>query len=727
MKTIWNIVLAGLLIAASIAQAADEQHISKKTGLKENATVNQERINVCKGVILLPRSPSPILRRGVERIQAKAGYSVDLLHGTDLKELLSRKYNWALVLNDKKIITGSKLGDDAWAVSISGDKPKQVAIEAKTGRAQLFAMYHIAGCLELGKPFSKWPVSQSPVVPKRYAWVTASKNYSPVFRPDWFDHDVAELPSMGYNGIVLECSKTEGTAIGLQTIPLELTKNGVKIDRFKLPAFLQMFNRLKSYGLDISLFFQAYTPPGFKSDDVRAYYDGKRKLSGLINAIKESSYKMASALFVNMPQVDSLFFHSLECPWMWEGAISIYPAKNDKISEQAFDAYLTGLTRASKEYGKDLMFWTHVSGISARQIRSIHRVLERFPSVIVIEDHAWPNDTWPYAPVMGHIYEEAIEKFTTGRWGMTIVTTDGEFFGAGALPTAFPDPHIRSAEAMVKYGAECGIVRLNQQNMTPLSTLRDCNAIHVIAVGEAWWSSPRPLDEQWHDWCTSRFGKSAAPVVISVLKESETIIKKGLSVSDMSLLDHSGLSVHVWKPESKRLKCETFDRPGKLLVNKPYNQLSSGDDFKAWQVKARGIPLETYLQGNTEARNTARNALKKISSVRKYLTADDYEYLTRCFEDAILMIEVLRHTVVARDAAKRCRKNGGEAERLELKKACEAMEKMADKIELSRGVNFFKLKFFFRTRYKGKEYKGYGTPIALRQLADIYRKYGIKR
>jgi hypothetical protein len=674
------------------------------------------------GALLLPKSPSPLLRRGIERIQAKSGSAVDLLHGSTLKELAGRKYGWVVVLKNRARVAGDKLEDDAWTLSVSDDSPRTISIKAKTGRAQLFAIYHIARCLELGTPFADWAASRKPRIAKRYAWISAGNNSSPVLRTDWFDDGVTELPAMGFNGILLNCNNTQGTSIGRQTIPLKLTMKGVVVDRYKLPPFLKLFDKLKSYGLDISLYHQAYVPPGFNPDDVRACYAGKRRLPGLLKAIRENSYRMASAVFTNMPQVDSLFHHSVECPWMWEGGISIFPAKNEKAAERAFDAYLAGLTKACKEHGKDLMFWTHVSAVPARQIRLIHEVLARHPSVIVIEDHAWPNSTWAFTPIMGHVEEKVLMKTTAGRWGMTIVTTDGEFYGAGALPTAFPEPHVRSARTMVKRGAECGIVRVNPQAMTPLSTLEDCNGINVIATAEEWWASPRPLERQWHDWCASRFGKAAAPAVVAALKQSETIVVKGLSASGLSLLDHSALAVHAWDPEGRRLKPKLFDDPGKLLLNKTYEQLENGIEFSAWLVKARGMTLEAFLKDNDQAQAAARDALEKIESVRRHLAPEDYAYLTRCFGDAVVMMEVLRRIAVGLDAVARCRKNGGKEARQDLKKACSAMEKMADRIQKEHGINFFKTKFFFKTRYRGKEYKGYGAPIALRQIALMYRR-----
>jgi hypothetical protein len=677
-----------------------------------------------KGAVLKPASPSPMLRRGLARILDKSPHPVDTLHGREAIDPLLAEYDWVLDLNavpDEEVAEEPSVPADAWAVEVSGDRPKRVTIRAATERARLFAMYHMAHCLEIGKPPQGWAVRRTPLVPKRYAWIAAGLNTSPVCRPDWFDHAVAEMPGMGFSGVLINCNNTQGTAIGRQTIPLELTEEGVAVDRFKLPAFLQMFEGLKSYGLDICLFHQAFVPPGFSPEDVRACYDGKRSLPGLEKAIIESSQMMASALFTALPQVDSLFHHSIECPWMWGRAVSVFPCKDDEAGERALDAYLTGLTRACAEHGKELLFWTHVSNIPARQIRLMHRVLARHPSVIVMEDQAWPNDTWPHTPVMGHVAEDMLDTVTAGRWGMTIVSTDGEFYGAGALPTAYPEPHVRCARTAAERGAECGIVRLNAQAMTPLSTLQDVNAISVIAASEQWWEPARSLDELWTDWCSVRFGAAAVSTVVSALRKSETIIVKGLSASGLTLMDHSGLAVHAWGPGSSRFKSRLFDRPGELLLDKPYDELDGGEDFKAWLVQARGMEFEEFLSANDEAQDAAREALREVESVREHLAEGDLRYLTRCFEDALLMMESLRRIMIGLRTASRCSQEAGEAERRELDAACASLEEMADRIEAQRGVDFFKTKFFFKIRFKGEEHKGYGAPIGLRAIAERYR------
>ena len=676
-------------------------------------------IQAQKGILLAPPACSAMLKRGMERIEKKSPRPVDVLYGREPDEPVLSEYDWILLLDKITIAVGDSLQDDAWGVTVEGDCPARVTIEAQTERARLYALYHIAACLEIGTPVSDWPVKRTPLLKKRYAWISAGNCWSDVARPDWFDRDIEDIPGLGLNGVLLTLTPTHGTSIGRQTLPLTLTEDGVSVDRFKLPAFVQMFDRLKTYGLDIGILHQAFIPPRFTIEQVRSHYDGKTVLDGLEEAIEESSHDLAAAIFTHMPQVDSLLFHSLECEWMWGNAVSMFPRKDDNACGRAFEAYLKGQLRACEARGKTLMFWTHVSGIPARQIRLMHEILERYPDVVVIEDHKWPNSTWPHSPVMGHVADDILERVTARRWGMSIVTTDGEFYGAGAMPTAYPEPNVLSAKTAVERDAECAFIRFNEQALTPLRTLEDVNGIHLVASSEVWWKPARKIDELWTDWCSRRFGADAASAVASALKKSETIITKGFSAGEQPLMDHSALLVGSWKPGVKYRAWDLFARAGELMVDKPWDELDC-PEMRPWQVNARGVALDDFLRDSSEAEVAARKGLKEIESVRTDLTDDDYNYLTTCFEDAILMMEAIRLTAAgARASALYMETSNENPHRLD--EACKAMESCADRIESERGSDFRAAHHFFSTTLNGRLYDAYGLPIGLRSIAEQYR------
>ncbi len=671
-----------------------------------------------KGALLAPLSCSSMLKHGIKRITEKSPQRVDVIYGCLPGDDRLNVYDWVVVLEAMTRAVGETLEDDTWSVTVDGAGPKIVRIKAKTERARLFAMYHIAKCLEMGKEPAEWAIERRPRLARRYAWISGGNCWSSIDRPDWFNRDIEDIPGLGLNGVLLNLTPAHGTAIGAQTLPLSLTEDGVKVDRFLLPAFLQMLERIKSYGMDIGILHQPFIPPEYTVEAVRDHYNGKTFLPDLDKAIEATSHDLAAAVFEHMPQVDCLLFHSLECDWMWGKAVSMFPCKDDETSGKALEAYLKGQLMACETYGKTLMFWTHVSGISARQLRLMHEILERYPDVMVIEDHKWPNNTWPHAPVMGYLVEDIRDTVTARRWGMSITSTDGETYGAGSCPSAYPDPNVLSAETAVQHGAECVYIRFNEQNMTPLRTLDDVNAIQLITCSEVMWQDPRPSDVLWKEWCIRRFGAAAAPALVSAIRKSADFVMKAMTVGNQPTIDTWFRGTFGWKPGRTCRAWDLFARPGERLVEKPWDELVC-EEMRPWQCDAYGTALDDYLRNNAEAEAAMREALQEIESVRADLAEADYAYLSTCFANAVLVIKAMRVTAIAARASALYMAEKTAEHRQRLETACADMKACADYIEAEHKTMYPDGYQTMRQGIKG-HFEAYGPPIGLRKIAEMY-------
>lgn len=675
-----------------------------------------------RGLISVNAPLSSILDRGLDRIRQHSPDPVDILHNRKPADLSSKCYDWILLIDelspvDKEV--GSRQAEETWEVIVSSGDPVRITINAGGESGRLYALYHIAACLEQAMNPDDWALKRAPLLEKRYAWVAAGNCWYDVFRPDLFEQDLQELPEMGFNGIIMLCNETEGTSAGRQAIPLRLTEDDVSVNHYRLQPYRWLFDRVKSYGLDICLFHQAFVPPKYSLREVNEYYNGQRSLSGFEEEIRQSSRALAAALFEHLPQVDSLLFHSIECEWFWGHAAAIFPSRDDAVAERVFRAYLDGMTAACCDAGKDLFFWTHVSGISPKQIRLMREILLQYPEVMVVEDQAHENECWPHCPVMGHVPPDLIKAQAEGRFGLAINTTDGEYYGGGSMPTAYPEPHIAAARTALDLGLELAFVRLNEQSTTTLGTLRDINAIHVLGVSETWWEPARPLGQLWLQWCRRRFGMKAAEPVAAALQKSGTVITSGFSVCNMALMDHNGLKDHIWRPGAN-WGWELFDKPGEVLVDNDFDDLRK-NDIRAWQVRARGVALDDFLRSSQEGEDAALEAIQLIERARSHLSSEDYAYLLSCFKDALPLIRAIRTTAVAAHATSCFLKVGGKEQRQAKEKACSAMDSLADRIEAEHGQDFLPTYPIFKTAWQGREYYGYGLPVALHSIAENFR------
>jgi hypothetical protein len=103
------------------------------------------------------------------------------------------------------------------------------------------------------------------------------------------------------------------------------------------------------------------------------------------------------------------------------------------------------------------------------------------------------------------------------------------------------------------------------------------------------------------------------------------------------------------------------------------------------------------------------------------VSAEDYVYLRSCFRDALPLIEAIRATAVAAHATSRALRTGDREHEQARQEACSAMDSLADRIEAEHGPDFLPTYPIFKTTWRGREYHGYGLPIALHSIAEDFR------
>jgi hypothetical protein len=251
---------------------------------------------------------------------------------------------------------------------------------------------------------------RKPLVPIRLATVSACTNIGERYPAGLFDRTVEQLPSLGFNGVMMMISTVHGTSAGRDLLPQ------IVGDPERTKAWSAMFDRIEALDLNIYLSFAPIIPPEFTKEQVKAYYAGQRDLEGLPARIRAVTEAQADAVFTALPQVDGLMLHSLELEELWgPNVVSPYPAKDVPAAERALAAYLDGLQAACQKHQKQAWFWTHVWGVTTVQIRSIRSVLREHPQIVPIEDHLWPNNGGPTLPLLGYLPPDLRDELQAPR------------------------------------------------------------------------------------------------------------------------------------------------------------------------------------------------------------------------------------------------------------------------------------------------------------------------
>jgi len=690
---------------------------------------------------------SSMTRIAVDRIRELAPGPVDVIHGQAADGQRGR-YRAVFVLgtpDDRPEL------DDAWGEErpASGDahllkslggQPPVVAVSGIGPRGTMYAAYRLANRLAADggederAALAGLDVRRVPRVERRLAFLSAGSHGGEFFRPMLFRRSLRELPRYGFNGVLLIPSAYHGTAAGRGPLPLE-TLDGRVVPRVpQIDEWGAALDEIKRYGHEIVICWPAYVPPGYSVDDARAHLAGKKRLPGYEEAAVRYQRALLAAVFDELPQIDGVVFHSLETIGPADGdygrAAAIFPLANPEIGTRLFRAYLGAIDEVCHERGKRLAFWTHVCGIRGRNVRLLRQVLFDYPRVTVVEDHYWPNAGWPTLPVMGYLPEDLRPTIhTRNPFGMFLITTDGEYYGGGSLPTAYPDPHFEAAREAVRREAELVLIRMGQQDRTRQGLLFHFGEIVPLSASVALWEPCPPLDELWDEWARRRYGARAAPAVVRALKQCETILTQGFTYQGMPLLSHSGVPSYTWRPsDSPHSRFGLFRAPSAPVTGVTnYDELGQAD-YIPFQVKARSAPIGEFRARQQAALEAADEASRSIEAVRSELRPEDYAHLRRAFEDARWVLGALSRLGEAAHATILLRGGGGDnadraALRTQFEDAVKDLESYADRVARERDADFLRPQHFIVDTIDGRRLRAPPLPVTLEAIAAGYRKH----
>jgi hypothetical protein len=409
--------------------------------------------------------------------------------------------------------------------------------------------------------------------------------------------------------------------------------------------------------LDVEIFYWTVTPPDYDTEDIESHYGGREggkegqiKLPRYEEDLKAFNRALLTKTFEHLPEIDNVEFILAEASSQpgWKGALYntvrpfCYPMDN-LVCARILDVYLETMLEVCKKFNKTLLIFAHCYGITSEGIRASREVIFNYPEVVILEDDYWPNMGWLTQQVLGYLppdLRDIIHK--KNRFGIQGIA-DAEFYGGGRLPTAIPNPMIRSAEEAVKRKAEFFILRINQCDETSSGSLFNINEILFLSGMAYVWDPVPDMDMLWMNWVTRRFGRKAGEILLPVFKSSEEIMKKGFSLQGLDVLYGLNLYPKKWigRMGGSYNLFGIFRKPGIPLVDKKEGDLIYSNEYAAFQAKSQSIPMKHIRADQSRAMDLTMKGLKAVEEAKTFLKEEDYKYLYDVFDDCRVILKAI--------------------------------------------------------------------------------------
>jgi len=532
--------------------------------------------------------------------------------------------------------------------------PLTVLVSGINERALLYASYHIADLIKSNESLLNLNLFYKPKVKDRYVLFGPTTHGRRYYRPGLYSQTLKELPRYGYNGVILY--PESGTPFARSSSPIIEDANGILYEEAEnTQNWKEWIKEIKTYGHRIVLTLPPIIPPGYDIKKVKDFYAVGPEPMNFLSNLKVQFKTLLTLLTSFYPEIDHYFFNSAEGATFGTSVRFFghpdhsrfdnesYLNNNEMIMQSYFDVLIDF-------FGKDLSkisFWTHNYGTTNEGLRRMREVVFQYPEVMIVEDDYWNNNLWPFdLPSLNYLTQDLRDQVVTKNpFGMYQITTDGEYYGGGSLPNAYPGSHIRSAKEAVNYKADLVIQRVDLHDRTAFGTLFGTMEILPLAASKQLWYPTPAEDEIWTNWANRRFGKQAAPHVIKALQRSHQIIINGLSCNGVDLLAQgSEFMSGTWSQYKNPLsRFSLFSKPGIRIVNKDQGKdIIYSPEYTLYQMDTHTISIKDYQERQDVALQEILLGKQDIENAKAYLTPSDYQMLTNVFDNGQQMINTLK-------------------------------------------------------------------------------------
>jgi hypothetical protein len=529
---------------------------------------------------------------------------------------------------------------DAYLIRTVSTSPLVIYASGNNARGTLYAAYALSALIKERADLSALRIYREPLVAQRYASAGATTHGRKYYRPDLYNRTLNELPRYGINGILVYPGG--GTPIGRKASPvLEKPDGSFHQTADNKRRWNESFDQIRRYGMEIMMTIPPVRPSGYKPTDLTAYYQGGPEPKDYLVKLKAHFRNYLEIMARDYRKFDGYMFNSTEGATFGRNKRFFdhpnpkkYPI-DDYLKNNAtvMRAYLDVLKEFfGKEFNK-VCFWTHSYGLYTSGLRKMREVLFEYPELTILEDDYWNNNMWPMdVPSMYYLPEDLrAEVSKRNPYGLFQIVPDGEYFGGGSLPTAYPDSHIRSSKDAVARSARLVIQRFNLHDWTTEGTAFGIMDIVPTAASRCLWSDAPDAPQLWSDWAKMRFGQKAAPFVVKALQESKTYLFNSIACNGVDMMCGSKFQPNYWVPGNPYSRVQLFSKPGVLMLKKKEGADIQSSEYTMYQMKTRTIAITEYRQRLQTAHAAVDRGLAALGQARPYLTADQYAMLTGKF------------------------------------------------------------------------------------------------
>ncbi len=617
--------------------------------------------NFPKILIEIPKGkPGQTLLKAIDRIREFSNAITNVVSINDKKEE-ENNYGLIIVLGfsesspelQSQWQKHPSANKDSYLIKTISSQPLIIIASGLNERGTLYAAYHLADLLKSKADVLKLDLFFQPKVSQRYVSFGATTHGRKYYQPSLYYKSLKELPRYSYNGVLIYPGG--GTPIARRSSPVAENEDGVLSSNAEnTKEWKEMFNEIKKYQHDIMMTIPPIVPIGYSNKEIKDYYAGGPEPEEYISKLKAHFKQYLKLLNHDYPEIDSYLFNSTEGATFGRNERFFGPPDPKHFSNQSYlsnnekimKAYFDVLTEVFKSDISKVSFWTHSFGLTSEGIVKMREVLFQYPGVLILEDDYWNNNLWPFdIPAMKYLPEDLRAKIhTKNPFGLFQIATDGEYYGGGSLPNAYPGSHIRSAKEAINRNARMVIQRIDLHDRTPYGTLFGTMEIVPLMASKQLWD-PVPAEPQiWQEWATRRFGKLAAPFVVHALQKSENILLNGLSCNGIDLLAvGSEFAPRLWsKDEDGLSRFSLFGEPNKPFVKKSRNDVIYSEEYTAFQMNTHSIPIKTFIANQNSAMQSVQSSLAEIEKAKPYLEQQDYKMLNDIFINAQQVLAALR-------------------------------------------------------------------------------------